>query len=31
MTVEVVEVVHTGELDISTFDNAHQQIEEAEQ
>ena len=31
MTVEVVEVVLTGELDISTFDNAHQQIEEAEQ
>jgi anti-anti-sigma factor len=26
-----VEVVLTGELDISTFDNAHQQIEEAEQ
>jgi len=31
VTVEVVEVVLTGELDISTFDNAHQQIEEAEQ
>ena len=26
-----VEVVLTGELDISTFDNARQQIEEAEQ
>jgi anti-sigma B factor antagonist len=26
-----VEVMLTGELDISTFDNAHQQIEEAEQ
>ena len=31
MTVEVVEVVLIGELDISTFDNAHQRIAEAEQ
>ena len=30
MTVEVVEVVLTGELDISTFDNAHQRIAEHE-